>query len=271
MAAFKITSTPLSWLFYQRLGDSCNLDNVKACMRHLLERGADPNKPFCFTLEYTRRGRADWFWEQSHERDSATNANNGRSLLSMVLESKLEITFFEMLLHFGARFGPNDPQPLTHCMSVYSDDVDRVLNLFHEYMRRGQITEQDVKSFSTGNGQTAMHTFAMSVQSDAAMRGMLRLGFTGSTVNRQGETVLQYADESSANAGKRAFLRDLKDMFQLQDRERTMAVYQALHPRLGVDTAQHVWDFNEAGYSMNQAAALERRLLGERRLRDALL
>jgi hypothetical protein len=256
---FKIKSTPLSWLFYLRLGDSCNPKHVKACMRHLLERGADPNAPFCFRLEYTESGRVDWFWEQSYARDSATNANNGRSLLSMVLELKLGMSFFEMLLGFGARFGPHDPQPLAHCMSVYSDDVDRVLHLFYEYMRSGQITAQDATSVSTGNGQTAMHTFAMSATSDAddALRSMLRLGFTGNTLNRAGETVLQYA---SANASKMAFLRGLTVMFQQQDRERTMAVYQALHPRLGVDTAQHVWDLHESKYSMDQAAALGRRL-----------
>jgi hypothetical protein len=273
---FKIKSTPLSWLFYLRHGDSCNPRHVKACMRHLLERGADPNAPFCCRLEYAPRVVSfisDVIWDLSYERDSATNANNGRSLLSMVLELKLNMSFFEMFLEFGARFGPNDPQPLAHCMSVYSDDVARVLHLFHEYMRSGQITAQDATSVSTGDGQTAMHTFAKSFPSDAddALRSMLRLGFTRNTLNRAGETVLQCANAASTTFGHRPFLRGLKAMFQQQDRERTMAVYQALHPRLGLDTAQHVWDFNKSEYSMNQAAALKRRFHDEQRLLNALL
>ena len=120
---YEIVSTPLSWLLYARHGDIVNTANIEACVRHLIDLGADHNEPFCFRIA-TRQPALppSTFWQESLGHDAETNANNGRSIISMCMEMNLSLSVIAMLLEHGAVFRPQELHMARRKYSV--DEVD---------------------------------------------------------------------------------------------------------------------------------------------------
>ena len=210
---FDITSNPISWLFYLRYVDRRNDHNVQACMRQLLERGADANAPFHFTIT-ERPGNPPMklprrLIQKVKDRDAEYAALNGHSLLYAAMQSRFDLKLIELLFMHGARFNQKDKSPFatfmyTYCSYPHNDDSLDVVMLFHKYWRLGQVTDAEILSpeelvqYENEFGDTAMHLILQhpsEKNSEAALQMLLEMGFTPSTVNGAGNTVAQCAAE----------------------------------------------------------------------------
>jgi hypothetical protein len=196
-----IVSTPLSWMLYlhpDAEGDGGGTHDGKcACIRRLLELGADPNQPFHFGItmeeEETRM--------QPH--DAVTIKMNGQSLLQAALVNKGRnaLPYLSLLLEFGARFGPNDH---AHAPPLYTAmeelPVMDVVPLFHRYWRLGQITTQDVLGQEMeAAGYTALHRAVDypphdPQEAETVLQMLLEMGFTARTTTWTGITALALAE-----------------------------------------------------------------------------
>jgi hypothetical protein len=271
---YRIRSTPLSWLVYQRFGDRRDDAKVLACMAHLLRRRANPNVPFHFVIEgaddAVRPSARYNFWMQSRKHDAKTNALNGRSLLSAAMASKLELACIDMLLEYGARFVQGDPHPFRAAVKEYGAKV--AVPLFHKHWLLGNVTPHDVLSADTGEdceGLTAMHDIAKFPPGEGTVRKecfemMLEMGFTPPT---GGWDALQQAEEANLRFETLARKDMVEMMHGVQKQHRRameMATFKAMRDvrggMLSSDTVRHVFEYLPVSHTVAQIAMAEARV-----------